>query len=79
MFPRLFAFAEVGWTKLENRRYRDFYKRLAWYKTYLNKIGINYSRVEKGRAATRQVIPYHFGADGKEYKKSEELKAKESF
>ena len=79
MFPRLFAVAEVGWTRLENRRYRDFYKRLAWYKTYLNKIGINYSRVEKGRAATRQVIPYHFGADGKEYKKSEELKAKESF
>ncbi len=78
MFPRLFAFSEVAWTQLENRRYRDFYKRLDWYKTYLNKTGVNYSRVEKGMLSTKQAIIYHLGADGKEYKKSEQLKAKES-
>ena len=75
-FPRVNAFAEVAWTKLPNRNYKDFYKRLDWYKTYMKKKNINYSRVESGFGLSRSFV-YHLGAEGKEYKKSMELKNKE--
>ncbi len=81
MFPRAAAFAEVAWTELENRRYKDFKKRLAWYKTYMQKKGINYSRVEKGMWGTRSrdvITVYHLGEYGKEFQKSEEIKAQEA-
>lgn len=75
-YPRVNAFAEVAWTEFKNRNYKDFYKRLDWYKTYMNKKGINYSRVESGFGFSRAFI-YHLGSEGKEYKKSMELKNKE--
>lgn len=77
MFPRAVAFAEVAWTELENRRYKDFKKRLEWYKTYMQKKGINYSRVEKRTLGVKSLPIYHLGKDGQEYKKSEARKAKE--
>lgn len=77
MFPRAAAFSEVAWTSLENRRYKDFLKRLEWYKTYMNKKNINYSRVVGKNRHTKQKWLYHLGADGKEFKFSESLKSKE--
>ncbi len=78
MFPRVAAFAEVAWTQLENRRYKDFKKRLEWYKTYMRKTGINYSRIEKRVRGVKRLPIYHLGKDGKEYQKSEAKKAQES-
>lgn len=75
-FPRVNAFAEVAWTKLTNRKYKDFYKRLGWYKTYMKLKGINYSRIEGGFGLSRAFI-YHLGGEGSEYKKSMELKNQE--
>jgi len=75
-FPRVNAFSEVAWTKLTNRNYKDFYKRLEWYKTYMKKKGVNYSRVESGVGLSKAFI-YHLGSEGSEYKKSMELKNKE--
>lgn len=77
MFPRAAAFAEVAWTALENRSWKDFYKRLSWYKTYLRKCGITYSRVEKAKWNVKRLPSYHLGTDGKEYQISEQLRAKE--
>ncbi len=77
MFPRAAAFAEVAWTELENRRFKDFKKRLEWYKTYLRKRGIQYSRVEKGFLGEKPLPIYHLGKDGAEYNKSEALKSRE--
>lgn len=74
VYPRTVAFAEVAWTQLKNRNYKDFYTRLDWFKTYMNKKNINYSRVEKRRLDVKQKCYYHLGSDGKEYKKSMELK-----
>lgn len=37
VYPRILALSEVAWTNLENRRYKDFLRRLEWYKTYLRK------------------------------------------
>ena len=75
MFPRAVAFAEVAWTELENRSFKDFKKRLEWYKTYMQKKGINYSRVEKRVWGVKSLSIYHLGKDGAEYKKSEARKA----
>ncbi|MBE6827392.1 MAG: hypothetical protein E7514_02095 [Ruminococcaceae bacterium] len=72
LYPRLNAFAEVSWTLFENRRYKDFYKRLAWYKTYMRHQNINYSRIEKGIDFFRKST-YNLGEDGKEFKKNDVL------
>lgn len=72
-FPRANAFAEVAWTKLPNRNYKDFYKRLDWYKTYMRHRNINHSRVEGGFNFSKGYV-YHLGEDGGEYHKSEEIK-----
>lgn len=77
-YPRLQAFAENAWTKLENRNYKDFHKRLDWYKTYMKKKNINYSRVEKVLFDKKRHNPYHCGFDGAEFAKNEKLKAKEN-
>ena len=76
LYPRVDAFSEVAWTQLKYRNYKDFYKRLAWYKTYMQHNGINYSRLEK-RFSPKKAFPYHLGRDGEEYKLSEQLKEKE--
>lgn len=77
VYPRLHALSEISWTKLENRRYKDFHKRLDWYKTYMRKKNINYSRVEKRLFVINRNSVYHCGADGKEFALSEKLKEKE--
>lgn len=77
-YPRLHALAEIAWTNLENRNYKDFHKRLDWYKTYMRKKNINYSRVEKRFFDAKRHNCYHCGADGKEFALSEKLKYKES-
>ena len=74
VFPRTIAFAEVAWTKLENRRYKDFLKRLEWFKVYMKKKNINYSRVYNNQINLNPKCAYHLGSDGKEYAKSEKLK-----
>ncbi len=76
-FPRTVAFAEVAWTKLENRNYKDFYKRLNWFKVFMKKRNINYSRLEKRHFDFNKAVSYHLGADGKEYAISEKRKSKE--
>ncbi|MEG0546707.1 MAG: beta-N-acetylhexosaminidase [Oscillospiraceae bacterium] len=74
MFPRVFAMAEVAWTALPNRRFKDFKKRLEWFKTYLDKKDIYYSRVDGKKHGTANPVHYHLGTDGKEFKKSERIK-----
>lgn len=74
VFPRTVAFAEVAWTNLENRRYKDFLKRLEWFKVYMKKRNINYSRVYNNLINLDPKCAYHLGSDGKEYAKSEKLK-----
>lgn len=78
MFPRTAAFAEVAWTEPQIRRYSDFKKRLAWLKTYMRKVGIIYSRVEKGNRLTVGACRYHLGEDGAEFARSEKLRALET-
>lgn len=74
LFPRVFAFAEVSWTKPERRNYKDFLKRLKWYEALLDKKGINRSITYGCQRFPRMI--YHLGSDGKEYQKNEILKAK---
>ncbi|HAQ28514.1 MAG TPA: hypothetical protein DCQ76_01890, partial [Ruminococcaceae bacterium] len=78
IYPRIAALSEVAWTNLENRRYKDFLKRLEWYKTYLRKKGINYSRVTGKTGISVNKTIYHMGEDGKEFKLSEKRKAAEN-
>ncbi|WP_215223540.1 beta-N-acetylhexosaminidase [Echinicola shivajiensis] len=45
-FPRIAAFAEVGWTELDNKDFADFKQALAVIQTkYWDKAGINYAKV----------------------------------
>jgi len=44
LFPRLCAFAEVGWSAKEARHWPDFLQRLKAHGRRLDEIGINYSR-----------------------------------
>ena len=78
VFPRINALAEVAWTKLENRNYKDFHRRLDWYKTYMRKKNINYSRVEKDYSDFKRHISYHLGFDGREFAKSQKIKESET-
>lgn len=75
-FPRMNAVAEVAWTEIKSRNFKDFYKRLDWYKTYMKIKNINYSRVEGGFFVPKGLV-YHLGEDGNEFKKSNELKNNE--
>lgn len=75
-FPRAVAMAEVAWTKSADRNFRDFKKRLEFFKLYMDKKNINYSRIEKKSRGTKSLTVFHLGADGKEYQKNEEIKAK---
>ncbi len=43
-FPRAIAYAEVGWTKKENKDYQDFLRRLAELKKRLDLIGVDYKK-----------------------------------
>lgn len=77
VFPRAVAFAEGAWTELSNKRYKDFLTRLEWFKTYMRKKNINYSRVTGKTFGKKDVSIYHLGVDGKEYKLSEKRKSLE--
>lgn len=74
IYPRIFALAEVAWTKEKYKNYKDFYKRLDFFKLYMKSKNINYSRLEKKKLGVRNISCYHLGINGNEYKYSETLK-----
>ncbi|MBQ8765779.1 MAG: family 20 glycosylhydrolase [Clostridia bacterium] len=74
VYPRIFAFAEVAWTEDEKKNYKDFYKRLDFFKAYMCSKNINYSRIEKKKLFLRNKSVFHLGSMGVEYKKNEEIK-----
>ncbi|WP_254712598.1 beta-N-acetylhexosaminidase [Polaribacter haliotis] len=43
-FPRIAAYAEVGWTNLENKNFTDFKQRLKKIKQYWDEKNINYAK-----------------------------------
>lgn len=77
IYPRIFALAEASWTKEKYKNYKDFYKRLEFFKTYMKSKDINYSRLEKRRIGVRNISCYHLGVKGNEYKYNEGLKNSE--
>jgi len=46
LFPRLFAVSEICWIDFKNRDYTDFEKRLPLFNKILDKLGINYEKIE---------------------------------
>lgn len=44
-FPRIAAYAEVGWTQLENKDYESFKIALKKMQRYWDRVGINYAKV----------------------------------
>lgn len=77
-YPRVYALAEVAWTEDEKKNYKDFYKRLDFFKAYMRAKNINYSRIEKKKLFLRNRSIYHLGNMGVEYKKNEEIKKSEN-
>lgn len=78
IYPRIFAVAENAWTDDKLKNFKDFYKRLDFFKAYMRTKNINYSRVEKKIwFKFKNSVIYHLGNKGPEYKYSEELKAQE--
>lgn len=75
IYPRIFALAEVAWTKEKYKNYKDFYKRLEFFKAYMKTKGISYSRLEKKKSGIKNISCYHLGVKGNEYKYSESLKS----
>lgn len=76
VYPRIFAVAENAWTNDEIKNFRDFYKRLNFFKAYMKAKDINYSRVEdKVWFKVRNTSIYHLGNRGAEYKYSEQIKS----
>lgn len=78
IYPRIFALAENAWTEDKYCRYKDFYKRLDFFKGYMRSKNINYSRLEKRKLSLKNPSVYHLGNMGPEYKYSETLKASEN-
>lgn len=74
VYPRIFAFAEVAWTEDNKKNFRDFYKRLEFFKAYMQSKGINYSRLEKKKFGVKNHSIYHLGHLGNEYKYNEKIK-----
>lgn len=77
VYPRIFALAEIAWTKDELKNYKDFYKRLEFFKAYMRSKNINYSRVEKKKFGLKNRSVYHLGNRGTEYKYNEKFKESE--
>jgi hexosaminidase len=77
VYPRIFALAEISWTNDNLKNYKDFYKRLDFFKAYMRAKGINYSRLEKKKFGVKNRSVFHLGERGNEYKYNEKLKAKE--
>ena len=75
VYPRIFAFAEGAWTEDKFRNYKDFYKRLDFFKMYMQSKNINYSRIEKKKwLKVRNKSVFHLGKRGNEYKYNEKIK-----
>ena len=77
VYPRIFAVAEISWTNDNLKNYKDFNKRLDFFKAYMRAKGINYSRLEKKKFGVKNRSVFHLGERGNEYKYNEILKAKE--
>lgn len=77
IYPRIFALAENAWTEDKYCNFKDFYKRLDFFKGYMRSKNINYSRLEKRKFSLKNPSVYHLGNMGPEYKYSEELKSQE--
>ena len=77
VYPRIFALAEVAWTEDRIKNYKDFYKRLEFFKAYMRSKNINYSRLEKKKFGVKNRSVFHLGHFGAEYKYNEKLKMKE--
>lgn len=78
VYPRIFAFAENAWTEDKFKNYKDFYKRLNFFKMYMKTKNINYSRIEKKLwFKVKNKTVFHLGNRGSEFKYNEELKTKE--
>ncbi len=78
VYPRVIAFAEIAWTEDKFKNYKDFYKRLDFFKMYMKSKKINYSRIEKNlwfKLKNKNV--FHLGNRGAEYKYNEKIKAEE--
>ena len=73
-YPRIFALSECAWTKDRYKNYKDFYKRLDFYKLYMDSKNINYSMLEKRKPGIRNRFVYHLGKLGNEYKYSEKMR-----
>ncbi len=75
VYPRVFAFAEVAWTEDKFKNYKDFYKRLDFFKGFMNAKKINYSRLEKKAwFKVKNKSVYHLGNRGAEYAYNEKMK-----
>ena len=75
VYPRIFAFAEGAWTEDKFKNYKDFYKRLDFFKMYMQSKNINYSRIEKKKwLKVRNKSVFHLGNRGNEYKYNEKIK-----
>ena len=75
MYPRVFAVAEGAWTEDKFKNYKDFYKRLDFFKMYMKSKNINYSRIEKKMwFKVRNKSVFHLGERGNEYKYNEKIK-----
>ncbi len=74
VYPRIFAFAEGAWTEDRYKNYKDFYKRLNFYKAYMNYKRINYSRIEKKKLGLRNRSVFHLGSRGTEFKYNNKIK-----
>ena len=74
VYPRIFALSEVAWTDDKLKNFKDFYKRLEFFKAYMKAKGINYSRLEKKKFGVKNRSVYHLGERGNEYKYNERIK-----
>lgn len=68
LYPRVAAVAEVGWTSVEQREYKDFERRLKFYELYLKSARINYYKHKHSLFASHFKPGYSFGRNGKEFK-----------
>lgn len=48
VFPRIAAAAEAGWRSRDRRNFRDFEKRIGFYKLYLKTCGVNCNGIKRG-------------------------------
>ena len=77
VYPRIYAMSEVAWTEDNKKNFKDFYRRLNFFKAYMRAKNINYSRIEKKKLFVSNRSVFHLGHWGNEYKYNEKIKEKE--